>query len=308
VDEFLASRNCLPINAHPYFPIDKAALERWWRTLKEWLSLALRPLEERCVREGRVLTKEEVVDVVAPALRVFLRAYNQLPQAYLEGTCPIERLEAAIRQAGVSSEDAALLRKMAIERKDKHDLLVEIRDGLQLLIKLETMQSDFAGLSKQAIESAMRACFQKLTLRRDPAIKTPYRYLLAVAARFERDQQREDRVQRHHAEQRQREHEEEREARARIAAEQSDRRDHPENFLQHDLEEWIRWLGHPLDVLQSICERRLKLTLQTLKGKLGAAFSAQLAELNMLLPDIVQRINPSLFGRDLHLPLPLDSS
>lgn len=306
VDEFLASHDCLPINAHPYFPIDKAALERWWRTLKEWLAAALRPLEERCARERRILTKQELVDCIAPALRVFVRAYNLLPQAYLEGTCPIERLEAAIARAGVSGEDLALFRRMAMERRDKRDLLIEIKNGLQILIKLETMQSDFAGISKAAIARAMRVCFQKLVLRRDPVVKAPYRYLLAVAANFERDIQRERRIQDHATEQRHQEQEEEQRTRKKIEADRRDRNDHPENFLLPHLEEWIRWFGHPLDVLQRIAERRLHQTLTTLKDKLNAAFPAQLAELKKLLPGIVQRTNPDLLARVPQLTLALD--
>lgn len=306
VDEFLAARDCLPISAYPHFPIDKAALERWWRTLKEWLTAALRPLEERCWREARELTKQEVVDCVAPALRVFLRAYNLLPQASLEGTGPIERLEAAIAKAGMSGEDAALLRRMAMERKDKRDLLVEIRDGLQLDIKLETMKRDFAGISKIALENAMRTCFQKLVLRRDPSIHAPHRYLLAVAHKIERDRQRQEQSERYYAEQRRRERTEAQQTRELIETERRARDEQPENFLLPDLEEWIRWLDHPLDVLAKIAERRLHRTLQALKEKLAAAFSPQLATLKTLLPRVIERMRPALLPRVAQLSLTLD--
>lgn len=306
VDEFLAERDCVPINAYAHFPIDKAALERWWRTLKEWLTDALRPLADRCQREGRILTKQEVVDRVAPVLRLFLRAYNLLPQAYLEGKAPIERLEAALAKAGMNTQDAALLRRLALERKDKRDLLHEIRDGLQLRLKLETMQSDFAVISKAALERAMRTCFEKLVLQRNPSIHAPYRYLLAIATKFERDLQQEARRRHHQEEQQRREREDDRQLRERIAAERRARQEQPEQFLLPDLEEWIRWCAHPLDVLGAIAERRLLCTLRALKEKLAAAFLPQLHELKRALPDIIQRINPALMTKIAPLSLVLD--
>jgi transposase InsO family protein len=306
VDEFLAARDCLPINAYPHFPIDKAALERWWRTLKDWLADALRPLEERALSEGRILAKQDVVDRVAPALRLFLRAYNLLPQAYLEGKAPIERLEAAIAKAGMNGEDAALLRQLAMERKDKRDLLIEVRDGLQLRLKLETMQSDFAAISKAALERAMRTCFEKLVLHRDPSIYAPYRYLLAIASKLERDLQREAQTQRYRAEQRQREQEQDRQLSERIAAERRARKEQPEQFLLPDLEEWIRWCSHPFDLLGEILERQLHRTLRALRDKLAAAFLPQLQELKQSLPEIIQRINPALLPSLAQLSLVLD--
>ena len=170
IDEFLASHGCLPINAHPYFPIDKAALERWWRTMKRWLRYALKPYEEMCRREGYKPTKEEVVEIVRPALLIFVRAYNLLDQPYLEGKCPIERLEGGIKEACASPETMDRLRELASERETMDELLVEIRDLLQVKMDLPLLRKEFAGISKEALVAAIHACPHCAAGERDPKI------------------------------------------------------------------------------------------------------------------------------------------
>src|SRR5690606_28009758 len=148
VNEMLASRGVLPIDAHPYFPIDKAALERFWRWLKEWLRFGLVPFEERCRHEGRIPTAEEAVAVVQPVLRICLRAYNLMPQPYLEEKSPIERIDRLLRSDGDVDFRLGDLRRTALERETKDDLLEHVRNGLQLgRVPMATLRSDFAKIS-----------------------------------------------------------------------------------------------------------------------------------------------------------------
>lgn len=102
IDEVLAAHGALGLTAHPYFPIDKAALERFFGTAKDWLHHALAPFEEECCATGRTPSPSEVVALVRPALRAFLRAYNLLPQPCIDGKSPLDRLDALLRGEGAS--------------------------------------------------------------------------------------------------------------------------------------------------------------------------------------------------------------
>ena len=119
INLLLSEWQILPINAHPHFPLDKAALERWWDTAKAWIRHAANPFVQQCANQGRSPTAVEVVDIVRPALRVFLRACNLLPQPYLESKSPIERIEALLRGESDGGFSLGDLRQTARERETK---------------------------------------------------------------------------------------------------------------------------------------------------------------------------------------------
>lgn len=292
INELLASFGTVPINAYPHFPIDKAALERWWDTVKEWLRHALIPFEEACRKEGRTPSKQEVVTVVRPALRVILRTYNLLPQPCIDGQSPIGRIEALLRGEGEKGFSLSDLRRMAVERETKDDLLVEIRDALQVSRTLEKMRSDFALISKTAIRRAITACAQRLVLDRNPDIHFPYRYLLAVARNKEREWQEEEARRRKEVEEAQRRREEESRRNETLKRDEEERRLHPEERLLHDLESWIQYFRHPLQAMGRRAARRLKETLESLRTKLGEAFAAQLAATQSILPKLLDQLRP----------------
>ena len=278
VTDFLTSRGILPINAFPYFPIDKAALERWWDTLKSWLRHALKPFEDDCRRLGIVPTKERVVEVVRPALRVFLRAYNLLPQPYHDGQSPIERIDALLRGEGDPDFTLSTLRRAAMGRDDKDDLLQEVKDALQIATPLETMRKDFVGISKDALREALHACHKKLVIERDPTIRLPYRYLLAVARTAERRHQKElDRRTREREYDRQRMHDQAATA-AALRQEDEERTLRPENVLHRDVEGWVATFQHPVRAVHRRAENRLTQILAALRLKFGAAAVALIAQ------------------------------
>jgi transposase InsO family protein len=278
VTEFLTQRGVLPINAFPYFPIDKAALERWWDTLKSWMRHALLPFEENCKKHGIVPTKEQVVEVVRPALRIFVRAYNLLPQPYLEGKSPVERIEALLQNEGDPTLTLSTLRRMAMVREDKDDLLQELKDALQITVSIDRLRQDFIGISKDALRDALRACHKKLVIERDQTIKHPYLYILAVAKTAERRHQDEvDRCYRDKERSR-------RDAEIKIKTmedlkrEDEERAFRPEEVIHRDVEQWVENSRHPIKAVRRRAESRLSEVIESLKIKLGAAADAVIAQ------------------------------
>lgn len=293
VTGFLADRGILPFNAHPYFPIDKAALERWWRTLKEWLRHALGPFEERCDREGRVPAADELVRIVRPALRVFLRAYNLIPQAYLDGKSPIARIDALLRGEGESGLSLSDLRRMAMDRDDKNELLAEIKDVLQATVTIKQMRCDFIGVSNAAIRAAIKACSEKLAHSSDPPIRAPYRYLRAVARNKECEiRQERARVRSLEAEN-QRFDRAAKQASDVLRSESEDRTSHPEKWLPSDLRRWIETVNHPIQVCRHHAVRRLRETIKHLQLKLGTAADALIASARQNIPALAEECGHS---------------
>lgn len=293
VNGMLGARGVVPIDAHPYFPIDKAALERFWRWLKEWLAYALALFEEHCRRENRTPSPDELVAKVHPVLRACLRAYNLLPQPYLEDKSPIERIDRLLRSDGDPGFSLSDLCRLAIERETKDDLLVQVRDGLQLDRKpLATMRADFAAISKAALLRTIDAVGNKLFVNRDPAISRPYGYLLTVAKAKEREHQR-------HVAQETRSRADERERRAEHeSTEQALRREehqvqqHPEEALPAALHAWVKAMAGPIRATRRIFARRLAEILESLRHKLGAAYAAQLDAVRASLPALAARARP----------------
>jgi len=267
VNEFLAERGCLPINAHPYFPLDKAALERWWSTLKDWLGLALKPFEEECRQQGRTPTKDEIVKIVAPALRVYLRAYNLLPQTSFEGSCPLERLKDALAELREREDETGLLHRIASERRDREELLVQIREGLQLGEDLSEVRRIFGRFSTQALRAAIDVCSKRLVEGADPTISRPLGYLWAVAQSKDDALQRQKRI-----ESKQRiEYENNQQARIQDEKRRLDLNANPENYLFDHLEIWSRFQAAGF---VGIFDQTLSQTLGLLRGKLGDAYLA----------------------------------
>ncbi len=293
VNEMLGAQDVIPIDAHPYFPIDKAALERFWRWLKEWLRYALALFEERCRREDRIPDPDEVVAQVLPVLRVCLRAYNLLPQPYLEQSSPIERIDRLLRSDGDPGFSLSDLRRLAIERETKDDLLQQVRDGLQLDRKsIARMRADFAKISRTALLLTLQAVGHKLFVARDSKITRPYGYLLAVAKIKERGHQRHrDHMTRTRADQRQRQA-----LRAtteeKIRLEQHQREHHPEDALPAALHAWAKAIANPIPAARRIFTKDLGKLLGSLHRKIGAAFQAQLQALARSLPALAAQTRP----------------
>jgi len=291
INALLAEQSCLPIDAHPYFPIDKAALERFFNTLKPWLRACLARLASEW-QQADEPPWDQVLAAVRAALQVFLRAYNLIPQPYLEAKCPFERLEQSLRNIGVAEPDLARFHQLARERQDKDKLLEEIRGGLQLDVPLDRMRRDCVYFDKHALESAYNACFSKLVCPRDPSIKYPYRYLLAVARHKNRELLEDRSRSRRSEQQTERLLAEQRERTEHIRRENDDRAAHPENYLVSDLETWLRLqtkrgVRNPL-----LGSAALRETLKLSSRRLGTAFGATLRKLADTIPRLVDRLRP----------------
>jgi transposase InsO family protein len=290
VTELITSRGVLPINAHPYFPIDKAGLERWWGTLKAWLHHALEPFEAECGRRGITPSREQVVETVRPALRVSLRAYNLLPQRHLDGESPIERIDALLRGEGDPGFTLSSLRRTAMERESKDDLLQEVKDALQISIPIERLRRDVVGISKDALRYALGACHQRIVIERDPEIRSPLRYLLAVARTAERRHQ--DEVERRQRDsERRRSQDQEKEATARALGQEEEQRVlRPEEVLPQELERWITGSQNPITAIRRIADTRLARILDALRHKYGAAATAMIVTARTRIPSLSSRI------------------
>jgi len=292
IDALLGSCGVLAINAYPHFPIDKAALERFWGTLKSWLTHALKPFADRCREEGRSPGKDEVVAVVRPALRVFLRAYNLIPMPHLDGSSPLERIAALLRGDAEPGFSIADFRKLAIERETKDELLIQVRDALQIDRSIAVLRSDFAMVSKIALQRAIQACAKKLVIERDRAIYAPYRYLLAVAKIKEREWQEEHAKQQRQAEDARRRLEEETRQEQALRNEREAARARPEDQLTGALRQWVQWFRHPIAAMARSTTARLVATLASIRLKIGDAFEAQVAATHALLPRLVATLRP----------------
>jgi transposase InsO family protein len=288
IDALLADRGCQPIDAHPYFPIDKAALERFFGTAKPWLHAALAQLEHEW--RHRPPSQQEVLSAVRAALQIFLRAYNLIPQPYLEAKCPFRRLEKALRDAGAPEPQLERFAQLAHEREDKAAVLARVRDGLQIDITLEQMLRDFASIDKRAIQSAFDACFDKLVVQRDPGIHWPYRYLRAVAWRKSRELHKELARTRRAAEDDATRRAEQHAHDQECHREHEERTQHPERYLLPDLHAWLRFRIQPGLRDSQLGEPRLRETLRALARSLGTAFDAYVHKITDAIPRILARL------------------
>lgn len=291
VNAMLAANHVLPIDAHPYFPIDKAALERFWLWLKEWLRWALALYVDQCRSDGRTPPRTEVVALVQPLLRSCLRAYNLLPQPYLEERSPIERIDRLLRSDGITDFSLSDLRRIAIERETKDDLLQQISHGLQLRPEQHArMRAEFALISRAALRNTLDAVGHRLLVVRDPTILHPYAYLLAVAKR------KEDEHQRSCAEQRRRQQEQcQRDARNAAVEDAIRKQDdqyerEPEVALPSALRAWAKSVADPIRTARPIFARTLGRLLASMRRKVGAAFTSQIEAIRSSLPSLAAQV------------------
>ena len=287
VNAFLAERDCLPIDAYPYFPIDKAALERFFATLKPWLRAALARLEDEWKQEQSA-SQREIVNAVRAALQIFLRAYNLIPQQYLEAKCPFERLETALREAGAGDVDMDHFHRLASEREDKDVILGRIRDGLQLDVDLKQMRRDYAHIDKHAAKAAYDACSKKLVIDRDKSIRDPHRYLLAVAWRKSRVLLRDRAQARRDNDQSAQVFAATRAWQEEDSRKRKDRAQQPQNYLAEDLKSWLHYRSMPAFKSSKLGEAQLRKTLAAAARKLGSpAFEAQTQQLAKSIPGVM---------------------
>lgn len=293
VNAFLAGRNCLPIDAHPYFPIDKAALERFFATLKPWLRASLARLEDEWTQE-KATSQREIVNAVRAAVQIFLRAYNLIPQQYLEAKCPFERLETALREAGASDVDMDQFHRLASEREDKDAILERIRDGLQLDLDMKQMRRAYAYIDKHAAKAAYDACSKKLVDDRDKSIRDPHRYLLAVAWRKSQTLLQDRAQARRDEKQSAQVFADTRAGREENARERKDREQQPQNYLAQDLKSWLHYRSMPAFRNSKLGEAKLRKTLEATGKMLGTvAFEAQTQQLAKSIPKVLQHFGLS---------------
>jgi hypothetical protein len=299
VNDFLALNGCLPIDAHPYWPIDKAALERWWGALKPWLKEAVSTFENRCALDGHAPTAQDVIEIVRSALRVVVRAYNLLPQKSFEETCPFERLEAALKEVREHDGDDSLLRRLHAQRRDRDSILSEVRDALQLPMDVIALRKQLVGLSKRALEYALKACHRVLVLERQSRIRWPLAYLRAVAWNEERRvQAEEERRERVEKERLQRLNEEKRrhEEQKRLS---EDRRRHPDKYLIKMLRFWL--LGRASGFLNRLPLASLWQILRALRLQGLSTYQAQIRRAHDSIPELLADINPAYTNKAAEL-------
>ncbi len=292
VDEYLRLHQVLAITAYRNFPIDKAALERFWKTLKDWLRYALIPYEKSCEQRNLAPSPEELLLVVKPALRVFRRAYNFIPQPHLEKRSPLARLDRALHDVdGGGTITLDPLHQLAEARAGKRDILTTIHDTLQLALPLDHMLRDLSSVSFDAIVNAWDACLPKFHPTLDPKIHSPYPYFLAVARNKEKHQ-RESRSHRQCEQRQQRQYQEtQRKLEADCKAEEQELRTNPENRLAQDLEAWLKHASSPSRSLRQFVLTPLTNTLRSLWKKLGTAFLACIDENAKRIPSLLARVD-----------------
>ncbi len=297
VNEMLGAQGVLPIDAHPYFPIDKAGLERFWRWLKEWLRYALGAFEERCLCDGRAPDADEIAALVQPALRVCLRAYNLLPQPYLEKSSPIERIDRLLRAEDNPGFALSDMQRLAVDRETKDDLLQQVRDGLQLDRKsIAQMRADLAAISRPALRSAIDAVAHRLFVERDETIRRPYGYLIAVAKHKERGHQRSQaHARRTVADQHQRQENRDR-TDAALRQDKQQREQHPEDVLPGTIQAWVKAMAGRIRACRTTCTRELAVVLSSLRRKVGTAFDAQVDAAREAVSSLVTRTRPNDTG------------
>jgi transposase InsO family protein len=292
INLLLAERQILPINAHPHFPLDKAGLERWWDTVKAWIRHAIKPFVQQCANQGRSPTAVEVVEIVRAALRVFLRAYNLLPQPYLEGKSPIERIEALLRGESNGGFSLGDLRQAARERETKDDLLQQLRDAFRLDVPLAKLRLTFVNISRQALEQAIRALGVQTAAKGQGSIRNPIAYLLVVARAMEQEVQ--EMLARRRSERHKHRCRKADEARRMevLTKEQQLRVQHPDQVLPDDISRWILTFRDKIPAVGRRSARLLAESLRALAVRIGAAFGAQVRLIRRQLPARILQLRP----------------
>lgn len=288
VNALLADKQVLPIDAHPHFPLDKAALERFFGTCKDWINHALRPFVDRCQIEQRTPDQAELVTLVQAALRVYLRAYNLLPQAYLDDKSPIARIEALLRGDGDLAFALSDLRKLAIERETKDDLLLQVRDGLQIDRTLTEMRRDFFKVSREALVNTISVIANRLFITRDPKIDNPYGYTIAIAKAKERAHHDALARTRHLQRKEQDFRALETNTEATLCRERATLLERPEELLPDTLRDWVSAMAKPIPFVRRSATKLLGRVLTSLARKLGAAFDTQLDAISATVADLAQ--------------------
>ncbi|MEW6743389.1 MAG: hypothetical protein AB1486_11585 [Planctomycetota bacterium] len=255
-----------------------------------WLRQAVQVFEDRCLLQGRRPTATEVVDIVRAALRVVVRAYNLLPQKSFEETCPFERLEAALREVREHGGDDSLLRRLHAQRRDRDTILTEVRDALQLSLDLPALRKQLVGLSKQALEYALKACHRILVIERDSRIRWPLAYLRAVAWHEERRVQAEESRREQIDKERRLREEEEKRRREQEQRRLEDRRRHPDQHVIRQLRLWLqaRASGFVLELPLA----RLWQTLRALRLQGLDLYRTRIRSAHDQVPQLLAQINP----------------
>ena len=224
---------------------------------------------QQCANQGRSPTAVEVVEIVRPALRVFLRAYNLLPQPDLEGKCPIERIEALLSGESDGAFSLGDLRQAARERETKDDLLQQLREAYRLDMTLAKLRLTFVNISRQALEQAIRALGARLAAKGQGAISHPIAYLLVVARAKEQEVQEMDARRRSERDKHRRRKADEARRMEVLAQEQQQRVQHPDQVLPDDVNRWILTFR---DKIPAVGRRSARLLAESLRALLPRGF------------------------------------
>jgi len=185
--EHLREEGVLPIFAPPYWPEGKAALERYFRTLKEavyvrpgkLIQLLLRGLIRKITRLG----KRIIAWILNIILQTIQEEYNGRPQGK-EKESPDERISKEH-----SEELEAATRRVLEQRMEKSSLKGELIDSLikefELTVSRVKAKNYLSRYRKESIEEAAEALRRKQAEEELPPLNC-WRYLAAVARKTEK--------------------------------------------------------------------------------------------------------------------------
>lgn len=258
VERWLRSRGVRRIVCRRATPTEKACLERYNRTFKDWLRPHLEDLRIAELDLDRVLTAMQL------ASRILWQAYNVRPQPFIDGLSPIERLEQH-PLAAIARERVELVRR-SIDSAPRRELIAHVRQLLQLGIGDAELADRLAGYAEDGIRDAARQCEKRF---HRGGIRDPLGYFLARVRDID-EQRRLARARRQADKERARLHIARDQAlQARREAERAYETACPEGAAWA----WIVWLLHALRssnrYLERLARAKVRRLLADTRNKLG---------------------------------------
>lgn len=176
--EWLRARGVERIVSRKATPTEKACLERYMRTFKEWV---LADAED--VELAR-LSREDLLRALRLASRLTWRHYNTNPQPYIDEKDPLARLaESPVVQR---ARERVKLYERSDTSKPRKEEIADACDLLQLPVAPEALAGRLRGCEEASIREARERCWLRFEESdRDP-VKSRLAYFLVVVREIDK--------------------------------------------------------------------------------------------------------------------------
>lgn len=179
VNRWLRERGTRRIVCRRATPTDKACLERYNRTFKEWV---LPHAQELGVQ---LLDAPALLVALRLAARLAWRAYNTEPQHFIDGQSPLERLER--HPLAQAAREQVQLELRSIHSAPRQELVAQLIQLLELDVTPSTLEHLVAGCSDGSLRKAGSRCAARFQDSQRTPVNKRLPYFLVVAEKLDQE-------------------------------------------------------------------------------------------------------------------------